>query len=226
MVTEDTVRKTMLKMSPKTCDLDCMPTSLIFECTDELLPALTNVINVSLSAGTVLKCLKKAIVKPLLKKPSLDPNILKNFRPVSNLSFVSKLLEKIVLSQLLAHLDHNNLWHDFQSAYRPHHSTETALLRVFNDLLTAGDTDQISILTLLDLSAAFDTIDHDLLLCRLKHVFGVTDVALSFFRSYLEDREQVVSVLGYESVSSSLLHGVPQGSVLGPILFLLYTQPL
>ena len=92
--------------------------------------------------------------------------------------------------------------------------------------MTARDTDQISILTLLDLSAAFDTIDHDLLLCRLKHVFGVTDVALSFFRSYLEDREQVLPILGYESVSSSLLYGVPQGSVLGSIqiIFLLLSD--
>ena len=97
---------------------------------------------------------------------------------------------------------------------------ETALLSVFNDVLTTGDTDQISTFTFLDLSVAFDTIDHNLFLYRLKHVFGVTDVALSFFRSYLEDREQVVSVLCYESVSSSLLYGVPQGSVLGPILSL------
>ena len=169
---------------------------------------------------------EKNIVKLLLKKPSLYPNILKHFRPVSNLSFVSKLLEKIVISLVLAHLDHNNLWHDYQSAYRHHHSAETALLRVFHDLLTAGDTDQISILTLLDLSIGFDTMDHDLFLYRLKHVLGATGVALLFFMSYPVDMELVVSVLGYESLSSSLLYGAPQGSVRSPILFLLYTQPL
>ena len=152
---------------------------------------------------------KKPLFKPLLKKTSLDPNILKNFRPVSNISFVSKLLKKIVLSQLLAHLDHNNLWHDFQSAYRPNHCIETALLRVLNDLLSAGDTDHISILTLLHLSVTFDTIHHDLFLYRLKHVFKATDVALSFFKSYLEDREQVATLLGYASVSYSLCLRAP-----------------
>ena len=88
--------------------------------------------------------------KPLLKKPSLDPNVLKHFRPISNLPFVTKLIEKLVLDQLFRHLDHNNLWHTFQSAYRQKHNTETALLRVLNDLLTASDSGSISILTLLD----------------------------------------------------------------------------
>eukprot|EP00745_Piridium_sociabile_P020377 TRINITY_DN313_c0_g1_i4.p1 TRINITY_DN313_c0_g1~~TRINITY_DN313_c0_g1_i4.p1 ORF type:complete len:508 (-),score=73.27 TRINITY_DN313_c0_g1_i4:117-1640(-) len=213
-------------MSPKTCDLDPLPTSLFFECIDEILPALTNILNVSLSTGVVPTCLKNALVMPLLKKVSLDPNVLKNFRPVSNIPFVSKLLEKIVLSQLLSHLENNGLWQIFQSAYRPCHSTETALLRVFNDLLVASDSSQISVLTLLDLSSAFDTIDHSILLDRLKLAFGVRDTALKFFESYLTDRKQVVSVLGYESDPSPLCYGVPQGSVLGPILFILYTHPL
>ncbi|WP_308339768.1 reverse transcriptase domain-containing protein, partial [Thiolapillus sp.] len=164
-------------------------------------------------SGTFPTVFKHAIVKPLLKKTSLDPNDLKNFRPVSNLSFFSKLLEKVVMSQLLDHLNTNELWPRFQSAYRACHSTETALLRVLNDLLTASDDGQVSLLTLLDLSAAFDTIDHDILFHRLEHVFGIQNSALSFFRSYLTERKQMVSISGYSSNPSTLLHGVPQGSI-------------
>ena len=117
------------------------------------------------------------------------------------------------------------MWHVFQSACRSRHSTETALLRVFYDLLTSSDTDHISVLTLLDLCAAFNTIDHDLLLNRLRDVFGIRDTALAFFGSNLSGRKQIVSVLCRESEPSSLLYGVSQGSGLGPILFILYTQP-
>ena len=152
-------------------------------------------------------------------------NVLKHFRPVLNLPFVSKLIKKLALDQLFRHLDHNNPWHTFQSAYRPKHSTETALLRVLNDL-TASDSVSISILTLLDLSAAFDTIDHSILLTRLESTFGIRDLALSFFRSYLQDRTQVVTVNGIKCSPSLLTCGVSHGSVLGPIVFILYTQPL
>ena len=111
---------------------------------------------------------------------SLDPNVLTRFMPVSNLPFVSKLIEKLVLDQLFRHLDHNNLWHAFQSAYRPKHSTGTALLRVLNDFLTASDSGSISILILLDLSAAFDTIDRSILLTCLDSTFGIRDLSFSF----------------------------------------------
>ena len=130
-------------------------------------------------------------------------------------------MKKIVLGQLLRHLDQNNLWHTFQSAYRPKHSTETAILRVFNYLLTASDSGSISILTLLDPGSAFDTID----LTRLENAFGVCDLDLSFFDSYLQGRIQAVTVNKVKSSPSLLTCGVPQGSVLGPILFILYTQP-
>ena len=100
------------------------------------------------------------------------------------------------------------------------------MLRAFNDFLTSSDSDHISVLTLLDLSAAFDTTDHDLLINRLRDVFGIRDTALAFFGSYLSGREQTVSVLGRESELSYLLNGVLQGSLLGPILFILYTPPL
>ncbi|KAK7094321.1 hypothetical protein V1264_007961 [Littorina saxatilis] len=110
--------------------------------------------NDSLSTGTVPPEFKTAVVKPLLKKPSLDPNLLKIYRPISYLPFLLKSLEKIVLQQLLGNLETHNLLSAHQPAYRPGHGTETALLRIVNDILTALDQDKISVLLLLDLSAA------------------------------------------------------------------------
>ena len=124
------------------------------------------------------------------------------------------------------HLNTNELWPRFRSAYRARHSTKTALLKVLNDFLTASDYGQVSLLNLLDLSAAFDTIDHDILLHRLENVFGIQNSALSFFISYFTERKQMVSISSYSPNPFTRLHGVPQGSVLGPIPFLLYTQPL
>jgi hypothetical protein len=113
-----------------------------------------------------------------------------------------------------------------QSAYRSGHSTETALVRVFNDLLLSVDRDNCSALVLLDLSAAFDTVDHQMLLDRLFNQFGVSDGALDWFKSYLSDRSQSVFVNGVSSRSASVTTGVPQGYVLGPLLFTSYTPPV
>ena len=123
-------------------------------------------------------------------------------------------------------LNHNNLLSPLQSAYRPNHSTETALLRIVNDLLTAMDNNKICILTLLDLLAAFDTIDHQILLTRLQHSFGISGPALSWFSSYLCNRTHAVTINSLQSQHTTLHYGVPRGSVLGPVLFILCTQPL
>ena len=225
-VTEDFVRLTILSSPLKTCELYAFPTPLLLECPDSLLPCITAVFNNSLLSGVFPSVYKSALVKPLLKKMSLDPDDLKNYRPVSNLSFLSKVLERLVLSQLNEHLNHNNLLNPLQSAYRPNHSTETALLRIVNDLLTAMDNNKICILTLLYLSAAIDTIDHQILLTRLQHSFGISGPALSWFSSYLSNRTHAVTINSLQSEHTRLHYGVPQGSVLGPVLFILYTQPL
>lgn len=123
-------------------------------------------------------------------------------------------------------MHNNSLSEDFQLGFRAHHSTETALVKVTNDLLIASDNGLVSILVLLDLSAAFDTIDHHILLQRLEHLIGITGTALSWFKSYLSDRSQFVHVNDESSMPAIVSHGVPQGSVLGPILFTLYMLPL
>ena len=225
-VTEADVRKVIAGSPRKSCELDPLPASLLFDCIDDLLPHITDIINASLSSGIFPQEYKSAVVRPLLKKPSLDPNSLKNYRPVSNLPFLSKVLERIVLSQLLAHLTQNNLIDPHQSAYRAGHSTETALMKVVNDLLLALDDGKVSILALLDLSAAFDTIDHDILLSRLQSSFGLHGTVLNWFRSYLGGRSQKIVANGFYSSATSLACGVPQGSVLGPVLFALYVRPV
>ena len=145
---------------------------------------------------------------------------------MANLSFIGKTLEKIVLKQLLDHIQCNKLEEIFQSAYKKEHSTETALLRVFNDLLNGADSGNVCFLTLLDLSAAFDTIDHTISLNRLEVSFGITGTALMWFESYLSGRKMKVKVNDLYSDEVTVSCGVPQGSVLGPILFTLYTFPL
>jgi len=225
-VTEDVVRKIIMQTTPNTCELDPMPTKFLFQHLDLLLPTITHIMNESLVSGVCPTEFKTAILKPLLKKSNLNPDELKNYRPISNLPYLSKLLERLVLRQLFSHLTSHSLLSDHQSAYRPGHSTETVLLRIANDLLNSLDQDKISVLLLLDLSAAFDTIDHDILLSRLNTTFGISDTALNWFRSYLSDRKQIVVVNGNRSSESTLNFGVPQGSVLGPVLFILYTTPL
>ncbi len=131
--------------------------------------------------------LKKAIIKPMLKKLCLAL-INKNYRPVSNLAFLSKLIEAVVVLQLVDHLLNNGLMDKFQSPNRESHSTETALLRVQNDTLMELDKGKVVMLVLLDLSAAFDTIDHEILLKRLSIRCGINGTALKWFQSYLKER--------------------------------------
>jgi len=207
----------------KQCGLDPAPMWLIKECILLLAPLITYICNRSLSEGIMPESQKSAIVTPLLKKPNLDKSDVKNYRPISNLSFISKLIERCVSAQLTDYVNLNHLIPSHQSAYRSGHSTETALLKVYSDCVDAIDRGEVTLLGMLDMSAAFDTVDHEILIERLDKTHGVRGVVLQWLKSYLSDRVQTVVCGGNKSSVGSIIRGVPQGSVLGPSLFLLYT---
>ena len=225
-VTLQEIRHIILKAPSKSCELDPLPSWLLKECVDELSPIVTSIVNASLNHAIVPLSLKTALIRPLLKNSGLDKEVLKNYRPVSNLSFISKVLEKVVAKRLDDHMLDNNLYSSVQSAYRERHSTETALLKVQSDILTALDSGSGAVLLMLDLSAAFDTIDHGILLSRLNSLYGISGDALDWFKSYLSNRVQRVIIGDTVSECKGLNFGVPQGSVLGPKIYCMYTKPI
>ena len=192
--------------------MDPIPSKLVKnQLLDLLIPVITKIVNLSLSSSTFPADFKHALIKPLLKKSNLDTTILNNFRPISNLAFLSKIIEKVVAAQLQDHLETNNINEPFQSAYKSGHSTETALLRVQNDILCAIDNKCGVLLVLLDLSAAFDTVDHCTLLALLKLSVGIEDKALLWFRSHLTNRSQSVQIVNSTSTPAEVQFCVPQG---------------
>ena len=214
------------EMSQKHCDLDPLPTKILLKCLPELLPLLSYIVNESLKLGSFPKKLKDALVRPSLKKTDLDSECLSSYRPISNLSFLSKIIEKCVALQLTKYLEENQLYSKFQSGYRKYHSCETATTRIHNDILVMADNRSRIVLLLLDLSAAFDTVNHKRLLDKLNIMYGVGGVPLLWIKSYLKDRAFCVKVKGSLSERTELNIGVPQGSILGPLLFILYTKDL
>ncbi len=220
------LRRAVRSANNKTCGLDPCPTVLLKETIAAHEQTILDIFNGSLEHGVFPELFKEADVTPVLKKPGLDEQLLSNYRPVSNLAFLCKVLERIVADRLRAHIDFNNLGEKFQSAYQPNHSTETALVRVQNDISSALDRNRGVMLAMIDLSAAFDTIDHAKFIRLLREEYAVSGPALDWFTSYLSDRHMRVKVGDFRSEPHELICGVPQGSVLGPIIFNMYTKPL
>ena len=177
-----------------------------------------------MQSGEVPVSHKHAVVFPRLKKPTLDADDANSYRPISNLSFISKFVERLVAARYMRHAEHNKLFPQNQSAYRRYHSTETAVISVTNDIIRAVDRGEVTALVLLDLSAAFDTVDHQTLINVLRERFAIDGVALSWFESYLANRSQSFSVDGILSAQTTVDCSVPQGSVLGPLEFISYTE--
>jgi len=156
----------------------------------------------------------------------LDKHVPSSYRPISNLDFISKIRERLFLARIQPHITSSPTFNQLQSAYRRHHSNETSILHIIDSILLSSDSGKSTIVISLDLSAAFDTNDHHILLSRLNTSFGISDTTLSWLQSYLTIRTSPVRIGRHCSSSVTCTTGVPQGSVLGPLLFTAYVSPI
>lgn len=223
-VDEDNVCKIIKSLQSKTSfGHDGISTKLLKNIAPVILTPLTLIINQSLITGIFPTELKIAKVIPLHKKD--DPAIMDNFRPVSLLTAISKVFEKVAHTQLNDYFTQNKLFYPSQYGFRPDHSTELAALELVDRIHTDLDNKKCSVAIFMDLSKAFDTLDHDILLTKLQH-YGIKNIELQWFHSYLTGRSQFVEINGAKSDMSTITTGVPQGSILGPLLFLIYMNDI
>ena len=186
-----------------------------------LFPLITHILNASLTSACFCEEWKTSVVKPLLKKKGIDLQE-KNYHPVSNLPFISKLVEQAILMQFYKHCREHHLLPDFQSAYRKGYSTKTSLKKITNNIFWSTERKEVTAVIVLNMSAAFDTVDHDLLLDILHKRFGIADTALQWYQSYLRPWGMKVHINNAYSSIRSLNYSVPQGSASGANLFTAY----
>ena len=225
-ISENELTSIYNSMNKKNFKKDPIPVKVLAECFSHVSPYILKIVNMSISTGIFPINFKHATVIPLVKDINGDLDDLKNYRPLHNTPLISKIIEKCILVQINAHLQVNNLYNATQSGYKKHHSCETALVKIVNDIQTEMQQNNISIVLMLDQSAAFDTVDIPTLIIKLKQDYKIYDEALKWLSSYLEGRTFSVVVNGEESESVSMDYGVPQGTILAPLLYTLYTGDL
>ena len=208
-------------MNNKTCELDAIPAHLVKNILPAALKTITKIVNMSLTTGTFPLEWKTAIVRPLIKKAGLERSK-RNYTPVSNLCSLSKLVEHCMLRQFVKHCNSNCLLPDYQYSYWANYSMETSLVKMASDILWAMKDQCITMMVILDLSVAFDAVDHDILLKILENQFGVTGTALSWFNNYLRPQSFKVCIGDEYSDSQKLSFGVPQGLCSGGNIFTCY----
>ena len=208
-----TVLRLVNQVPNKNCELDPVPTWPVKQFSGDLSSFIARLFNASFHDGVFPTSQKCAVVTPVLKKTTLDPLDRSNYRPITNVTFMSKLLERCAHTQLYGYLQQHDLLPEQQSAYRCCHSTETAMLKVLSDVYSEADAGDVTPLSLFDLSAAFDSVDHQILIERLQRTFGVRGRALDWLPSYLSGRTQFVRYCGATSTVASLSCGVTQRSV-------------
>ena len=223
-VTQEEVMKVIKSLkNSKSTGIDHIDTFVIKLVAPDIVGPLTHIVNMSIAKSTFPTPWKHAKVVPLLKKG--DPLIPKNYRPVALLPIFSKILERIIFNQLVTYLESNRLLHPNHHGSRSGHSTSTALIQMYDTWVDEVDNGNMVGVMMVDLSAAFDMVDHSILLQKLQQ-FGLDDKAISWMNSYLTKRQQSVFVDGCLSPPKDIVCGVPQGSILGPLMYILYTNDI